>query len=219
MERKQKVMLTLLRSSFWQVFIEDDAIRAIVERKLQHPEHIFISSNVINSPALAWVHRSLGAIYPYMPEGESVTVNTTTANRGLWRNSLLPDWKENRNGDFNFTITNANDYRAPRLGHRWLPAPDVLLDDTPVSRAEYNPWTTSLHLWHIGAQQHYSLLRRLEENSLEAYRFSTWDYNYMRLGIQFMAILGDEVIKVAPMQQDDENYLSEVITKSQRRRE
>jgi hypothetical protein len=153
-----------------------------------------------------------------MPEEGSVTVNVT-ANRGLWRNSLLPKWKENADGNFNFTRTKDPMFMPPRLGHRWLPAPDVHLDDTVIMRADFNSWGPALPLWHIAAQQHYSFLRRLEENTLEAYRFSTWDYNYMRLGIQFMAILGDEVIKAAPMEADDEHYLSEVVTKKQRRRE
>ena len=73
--------------------------------------------------------------------------------------------------------------------------------------------------WTVGAQQHYSFLENLEKNELWRYAFDMWDVHYDRLSINLMAILGDEVIAMGPMPRDDEEFITEIYSKSTGKRE
>jgi hypothetical protein len=51
------------------IFIGNSTIKDMVEAKVAHPEKLLISANVVNNPAMSWVHYHLmGAIRPYLPE-------------------------------------------------------------------------------------------------------------------------------------------------------
>lgn len=62
--------------------------------------------------------------------------------------------------------------------------------------------------WPAGAQLHYSFLSRIEDRSLWRYKFRTWDFENERLGIQFIAIWGSDIIASKPIPADDEFHLS-----------
>lgn len=49
------------------VFIEDETIGNIVKRLVENPRYFAVSANVVNNPALSWVHRRLGVFEPYWP--------------------------------------------------------------------------------------------------------------------------------------------------------
>ncbi len=49
------------------VFIEDDTISTIVKRLTNNPQYFAVSANVVNNPALSWVHERLGVYEPYWP--------------------------------------------------------------------------------------------------------------------------------------------------------
>jgi hypothetical protein len=102
---------------------------------------------------------------------------------------------------------------APFEGHRWLPVrlPEGTTYDMSLSPAEtltYDPFGPSLGNWAAAAQTHYSFLQHLEQGDTWRYKFDIWDYNYMRLSINFLAIRGKDIIDVFPFpQKDDEEYL------------
>jgi hypothetical protein len=50
-----------------QLYFEDNAIPAIVKRLLENPQYFTVSANVVNNPALSWVHRQMGVYEPYYP--------------------------------------------------------------------------------------------------------------------------------------------------------
>lgn len=50
-----------------QVFFEDNAIAQVVKRLIENEKYFAVSANVINNPALSWVHYSMGLYYPYWP--------------------------------------------------------------------------------------------------------------------------------------------------------
>jgi hypothetical protein len=221
-----------------QVFIEDTTIASLVKTRLEHPEYYVVSANIINQPSLSWVHQHLDAVRPYLPEHKSFwgredsTVapdeDSTTPNlrddsespRLDWRASVLPKWS----GSNSFT---ALDYKETKTPHRWLPLhinhddPSsyfTTLERTPIMATEYDAFGPALNHWTVAAQQHYSFFEHLENNELWRYKFHIWDYFYDRMGIQFIAMMGRDINLGKPMtMQDDEQYLSEIMTKKLKR--
>jgi hypothetical protein len=50
-----------------QVYFEDNAIPALVKRLLDNPQYFAVSANVVNNPALSWVHGKMGLYEGYYP--------------------------------------------------------------------------------------------------------------------------------------------------------
>jgi len=209
------------------VFLEDTTIPTLVATRLNHPEYFTVSANVMNQPSLSWVHQHLGVVKPYLPElwpasdwnssriADYSNYNFTTG--GKWRASELPAWEGPE--DFNYKEFFEENPDGAFPGHRWLPVSDTYdVDDTPIMEAAYDAFGKGLWNWYIAAQEHFSFFEHLENNELYRYKFHKWDYNYQRMGIQFMAIMGDDINLAKPIEQaDDECYFSEVVTKRHRR--
>ncbi|KAF4444799.1 hypothetical protein F53441_11057 [Fusarium austroafricanum] len=190
------------------VFMEDSVIPSIVKKRVEHPEYYIVSANVINQPLLSWVHWNLGAIRPYLPEvdstGKAMSPKAAGQKKHEWNPSNLPPW----NGPEGFSLENWE----PSTKHRWLPlengGKDHILDATPIEATEYHPMGHGWTEWKIGAQQHFSFFENLWNKKLSAYSFNTWDFQYERMGIQFIAILGRDINRAKPIEADDENYFS-----------
>lgn len=76
------------------VFFEDNAIPSIIKRLDENPQYLAVSANVMNQPALAFVHYHLGAIHPYLPEQEISENFVDGAAVQDWRISGIPQWPE-----------------------------------------------------------------------------------------------------------------------------
>jgi hypothetical protein len=196
------------------VFFEDNTIPSIVRTKLSHPHSFLVSANALNQPALAWIHQHLDVVKPYLPELRPIP-SPNPRPKNDWRASDLPLWT----GDPAYYVP--HDFKPPFRKHRWLPAPHLNnTDNTPISTATSTQDGPGWHSWTVGAQQQYSFLEHLENGELWRYKFPIWDYHYARLSITFMAIWGDDIIKVREeMHGDDEGYLSVDAPKKLRRRE
>jgi hypothetical protein len=208
----------------------------LVHTRWTHPEYYVVSANIMNQPSLSWIHHHLGVVKPYFPEltpseDESVTSSETRTPNSKrqeasssssephpalidWRASHLPSWS----GPSDFS---ALDYASPHTPHRWLPLRKgsddrssyfTALDRTPITETSYSAWSAGLYHWQIAAQEHYCFLEHLEDNDLWRYKFPIWDYNYERMGIQFIAMMGRDINAAKPMEEDDESYFSEVMT-------
>ncbi|KAF4976568.1 hypothetical protein FZEAL_6779 [Fusarium zealandicum] len=190
------------------VFMEDSVIPSIIKKRVEHPEYYAVSANVVNQPLLSWVHWNLGAVKPYLPEvnrkGAIVSFDITDWKKYDWHASTMPAWK----GPNPFTL---EEWEADDKQHRWLPvkgSPDHILDMTPIEQTEYHPMGRGWTEWKIGAQEHYSFFENLENNRLSQYKFDTWDFQYERMGIQFIAIMGKDINIAKPIEADDENHFS-----------
>jgi hypothetical protein len=198
--------------------MEDTVIPTIVNTKITHPEYYVVSANIVNQPSLSWVHYHLGAVRPYLPELEPpAPPNTVPEKLSVdWRASLLPAWK----GEEDFQMT--PDWSSAYPKHRWLPVQaesNRSIDDTPIVKTGYDAFSSGLFHWQIAAQEHYSFFENLEKNELYRYKFHTWNYNYTRMGIQFVALMGDDINMGKPMkEQDDEYYFTQVMPQGTKRR-
>ncbi|KAJ4270548.1 hypothetical protein NW762_002236 [Fusarium torreyae] len=191
------------------VFMEDSVIPSIVKKKVDHPEYYIVSANVINQPLLSWVHWNLGAIRPYLPEvnsaGQVVSSDDKDLKKVSWSPADLPPW----HGPEQFLLEK---WEPDDKKHRWLPldkgGADHILDTTPIEATEYHPMGRGWTEWKIGAQEHFSFFENLWKKKLSAYKFDTWDFQYERMGIQFVAILGRDINRAKPIEADDENHFS-----------
>ncbi|CRG92682.1 Mediator of RNA polymerase II transcription subunit 23 [Talaromyces islandicus] len=129
-----------------------------------------------------------------------------------WRPSLYPNWSGP--ADFEWSL----DYVPPPTypNHRWLRVTDAddhnAINRTPVAQLVYEVWGPSYESWAIAAQQHYSLLENIENNQLHLYKFNLpWDMKGERVRMNFLAILGDDVLDTHPFNwpsdQGDEDKL------------
>lgn len=212
------------------VFIDDAAIPRLVQAKLRRPDTLSVSANVINNPALGWLHYHMGAVHPYLPELDHPKPDTlSTLDNKKWRASRLPswdgpaDWKSPDVDKFNdifIDLANATateDGHIPR--HRWLPLPHRRdISRTPVSQSEYDPFGKNLRSWAVCAQEHYSFLENLESGRLDRYYMihgsndaadSSWDMTGTRYSINFMAIWGRDVLaNIEAIGADDEQQIA-----------
>ncbi|KAH0557065.1 hypothetical protein GP486_005146 [Trichoglossum hirsutum] len=191
------------------VYISDDTIQRLVQTRLDHPEYLVISANVVNHPLVSWLHYHLGAIRPYLPE--LLLPEQSERNKSSWRASELPAWT----GPSTYTVQNSVDFTPPYQGHRWLPLTNgENTDRTPISGTEYHPHGPGWKVWPVAAQEHYSFLENLEKDPMmSSYRFELWDSVYDRLSINFIAFLGDDILDTGPMPGDDELYLTVTLPK------
>jgi hypothetical protein len=183
--------------------------------KLNHPEFLLVSANLINSPLMGWVHYHMGALHPYFPEfgileppePGLLDLSMSISNHKSWRYTDYPSWEGP--DDWFWEI----DQKPPYDGHRWLRLQnDSAIHRTPVAEIEYKTWGTGLKSWAIAAQEHYSFLENLANNRLDLYKFGKpWITDYKRLSINFMTLWADEVLDNLPMTTVDEEWLTIVL--------
>lgn len=187
------------------MYFADDALPRVVTLKVENPQYLLTSANIINSPLMGWVHYRMGAIRPYLPEFDvwEAPVSDLVKHKS-WRYSDYPYWEGP--ADYFFDI----DQDPPYDGHRWLRMHnDSDIHRTPVTLIEYKTWGTGLKSWAIAAQEHYSFLENLAKDRLDIYKFGkAWITDYQRLSINFMCILADDVLDNLPMDTVDEEWLT-----------
>lgn len=85
---------------------------------------------------------------------------------------------------------------------------DHILDRTPIAETEYDAFGKGWKKWQIAAQEHYSLFDNIENDSLDQYRFKTWDFQLRRMGIQFTVMMGKDINQAKPIDADDEQHFA-----------
>ncbi|KAG8408202.1 hypothetical protein J3459_018069 [Metarhizium acridum] len=187
------------------VFIEENAISSIVCTKLTRPDFYVVSANVVNQPMISWIHWNLGAVRPYLPETEDEYPAPEPGHQVDWRASVLPSW--HGPSDVNASFWSSPDNKK----HRWLPVrgkSDHVLDKTPITETQYDAFGTGLQRWQVAAQEHYSFFENLESRELWQYKFKVWDFQRLRMGIQFIAMMGRDINAAKPINRDDEEHFS-----------
>ena len=57
--------------------MEDQTIPVVVKRLLESPRYFAVSANVVNNPALSWVHLSMGVYEPFYPVRDPLSLRLT----------------------------------------------------------------------------------------------------------------------------------------------
>lgn len=192
------------------LYFEDNTVASVVQPLIDNPSYFAVSANVVNNPALSWVHYHLGVVEPYWPEMKKPK---TPSPPDSWRPSELPAYDGPTEGPKGFKIDGGSP--APFPGHRWLPVrhqeKDKHEDLTkfPASTLTYDAFGPSLKNWAATAQLHFSFLQHLEKGETSRYKFGTWDYHYDRISINFIAVRGGDIMDCYPFPtQDDEGFLT-----------
>jgi len=174
----------------------------------ENPDYFAASANVVNNPALSWVHYHLGVNEPYWPE---MTAPSSPPAKS-WRASELPA--------YNGPVTGPKGWKSdgsvasPFVGHRWLPVrgKQEITGEEPVfpaSTVTYDAFGPGLRNWGAAAQLQYSFLQHLENGEIWKFKFGVWDYHYDRVSINFFAIRGGDIMDAYPFpKEDDEGYLA-----------
>lgn len=152
------------------VFMEDHTIPTIVKTKLDNPDTLMVSANVVNEGALASLHSHHGVALPYLPELHHAKQPSRSKSQldHDWRASSLPRWE----GPASFRVTEG--FRPPFEGHRWLLPAESRSDRDPISSSVYTSTGPNMTEWTVSAQQHYSFLHHLESKELNLYKFPLW---------------------------------------------
>ena len=186
------------------VFIGNTTLQDMVDTKAAHPEKLLVSANVINNPAMSWVHyHMMGAIRPYLPEMVRPE-NDETGDVVSWRASELPVWRDDEG-----LFSHREVFDAPSANHRWLPlGPGYTNEGTPITGTTYDAFGPAWNNWAIAAQEHYSFLEHLEKDDLDVYEYDLWDYHFGRLSINLICVWGDDIVDSRPIRDDDEQFLT-----------
>lgn len=130
------------------VYISDTAIPDLVSYKLTHPDHLFVSANIINHPRLTKLHMGRMASFPFAPEHAPAPHAPIE-----WKTSLLPTSPVEFVGDM-------SEWPAPpEYKHRWLPMRGVGIDNCPMRRGLN---CSGVGQWQCATIAHYSLFYNLE---------------------------------------------------------
>ncbi|KAL4994799.1 hypothetical protein BDV10DRAFT_175987 [Aspergillus recurvatus] len=164
------------------VFLEDHTIATISRTKLEHPDSLIVSANVINEAALEHLHSHPSIALPYLPElqpAQSVDSNS-------WRASELSRWK----GPTGFQARKG--FEPPFTNHRWLPTDDENFGYTPVGMSIYSDHGPGSDEWTAKAQQHYSFLHHLDLGDLRRYKFPLWTNPADPISTSFFCFMGGD---------------------------
>ncbi|PLB50538.1 hypothetical protein P170DRAFT_435734 [Aspergillus steynii IBT 23096] len=181
------------------VFLEDHTIPTVVKTKLDHPDSIVVSANVINAAALQALHSHPGLALPYLPEllPEASKMPSRPTLPQDWRTSKLPQW----DGPANFSVLKG--FSPPSENHRWLLSSDNGADRTPIGTSVYTDQGPGLDHWTVHAQQHYSFLHHLEAGDLYRYKFPIWKNPNEAISQSFLCFRGEEYDLFRPFVQHE----------------
>jgi len=170
------------------VFLENHTIPTIVKTKLDNPDSLMVSANVVNEAALASLHSHPGVALPYLPELQHIEQPSRSKSQLShdWRASSLPQW----HGPATFKVQKG--FRPPFQGHRWLLPAEAGSDQDPIAGSIYTETGPSLQDWTVSAQQHYSFLHHLEANDLTRYKFPLWTDPTEPISQNFGCFWGDD---------------------------
>lgn len=200
-----------------QVYMEDETILSMAHTRAMRPDFYLVSANVVNQPLSSWLHLSLGAVKPYLPDNETWAPVEAESGVMNWRPSRLPSWR----GPPDFDVAKWNP-PADRQ-HLWLPVTgktDHLLHNTPIVHTVYDAYKDQGRWkWMAAAQQHYSLLENLERGELSKYKFHLWNYQELGMGTQLVAMTGKDINAAKPIGAAAERHFAVTMPRKIGRRE
>ena len=130
------------------MYIANNSISSLVAYKLQHPDLLFVSANIVNHPKLQEIHNARLVPQPFAPEQSS-----SPQSEG-WKIGDLPF------SPLQEVLSFSDDWPPPpEYKHRWLPMRGATIDDCPIRNGLS---CSGQPKWQCAAIAHYSFFRHLE---------------------------------------------------------
>jgi hypothetical protein len=186
----------------------------LVAYKLNHPEHLFVSANVINSWRLQDLHTAFMSTIPVAPDYRRLQ------NQRLdWRLSTAP-FEPPKVQYESELLPQARLPTPPPYKHCWLPMRGATLEDTAIRDGLEN--CSHVAKWQCAAIAHYSFFYRLEQSTIlfstqliidngKSYDFGVYDLHYAEYNtwpINLFVGWGHEINSARPIGKRDEDQLS-----------
>ncbi|KAL2866824.1 uncharacterized protein BJX67DRAFT_381462 [Aspergillus lucknowensis] len=165
------------------VFLEDHTIPTMVKTKLDHPDSLIVSANVVNQGALERLHSHPSVTFPYLPGRQ---LPQSRAYPESWRASALLSWR----GLVDSPALKA--FTLPLKEHYLPPTDFEAFDHTPIGKSVYSDGGPGWDDWTVKAQQHYSFLHHLELGDLNRYKFPMWANPTAPISTHFFCFMGDD---------------------------
>ncbi|KAL4965381.1 uncharacterized protein BDV14DRAFT_58133 [Aspergillus stella-maris] len=188
------------------VFLEDQTIPTMVKTKLDNPDSLVVSANVINEAALEGLHNHPSIALPYLPELQRQP--SEYIDHDDWKASALPRWQ----GRTGFRVP--RDFPPPFGNHRWLLSGEEGFDHTPIGMSIYSEDGPRPGEWTIKAQQHYSFLHHLESGHLNRYKFPLWRNPTDPISTAFFCLEGGNAEFVESFTQIDREGSNDLLARS-----
>ncbi|KAF1988134.1 hypothetical protein K402DRAFT_462049 [Aulographum hederae CBS 113979] len=220
-------------------YVHPDTIPRLVHTRIDQPHPFAISANLVNSPMTGYIHFHVGAIHPFLPDSNSKPKFKAAET---WRPSRIPLYPgdppplsqvdaprppKTKDGKEPPKPPDVLDLRPPYQGHRWQMLSNNSIDllRTPMgswdSRGVMN-FGVAWKSWAIATQEHYSLMKNLEDNQMAKYHFGSslgysgddvrlWDMQFSRYNLNFIAVWGSDIRANLPIGGDDEEEIGVTI--------
>eukprot|EP00884_Botryococcus_braunii_P002605 jgi/Botrbrau1/12345/Bobra.4_3s0017.1 len=157
------------------VYIEDGTIELLVEALLKRQDLYVVSANVINHSILGNVHCHLQAMLPFAPVVD-------WCEPPLSQQQCIEQGR--KQGPCSGTECDWEIVSDPNGTFRPLDVESASIVGTYHYNGSFHPTMVELKSscfwgdWRCAAIAHNSFLHRLKEDSLEAFKFSVWDFSY-----------------------------------------
>ncbi|KAL2845320.1 hypothetical protein BJX68DRAFT_133940 [Aspergillus pseudodeflectus] len=152
------------------VYLEEHTIPTMVKTKLDHPDSLIVSANVVNQGPLEKLHSHplITSSYHLADQGR----HTQKVFRTL--GSAAPQAQDKLFQKSNlFPTTNDDEF-----------------DTTPIGKSIYAEAGPALSDWRVKAQQHYSFLYHLKWGNLYPYKFPMWSNPVRPISTKFFCFMG-----------------------------
>ncbi|KAI2621274.1 hypothetical protein GGR54DRAFT_600862 [Hypoxylon sp. NC1633] len=170
------------------IFIHPDTIPQLVHTRIATPHPFAVSANLVNSPLTGYEHFHVGAIHAFAPDPSEKPSHPAAES---WRPSEKHTFPESSVRALNISNLTSIDLteeifpRPPYSGHPFLLLGNETLDlmkspmglnylrsgesHVGVEKMYEGAWRS----WAVAAQQQYSLLQNLEQNTIPRYFFGS----------------------------------------------
>ncbi|KAL3441920.1 hypothetical protein BJX65DRAFT_242089 [Aspergillus insuetus] len=157
------------------VYLEEHAIPTMVKTKLDHPDSLIVSANVVNQGPLEKLHSHPLITFPHhLADQVGYTRNISQTG------SAAPQAQDKLFQKTNlFPFTNDDEF-----------------DTTPIGKSIYSEDGPAFVDWRVKAQQHYSFLYHLKWGNLYPYKFPLWSNPVGSISTKFFCFMGYDATRV-----------------------
>ncbi|KAJ0422546.1 hypothetical protein BJY00DRAFT_69623 [Aspergillus carlsbadensis] len=151
------------------VYLEEHTISTMVKTKLDHPDSLIVSANVVNQGPLEKLHSRPLITFPDRLVRHTRKVSRTGSGVPQAQHKL---------------------FQKPNKNRLFRSSDEDEFDTTPIGESIYSEDGPTLPDWRVKAQQHYSFLYHLKWGNLYPYKFPMWNNPVGPISTKFFCFMG-----------------------------